>query len=246
MEATSLTKDFSTKKPKQNSKKGMKKGSKKSKVQGKTKVQEFNDETKDKKIDNSLKHSKKKNISHQNDQSGETKAKKRKRPNTQEESNGEVQGKKRKTGKVLEDSTKERNEDKKENNDSAQEGMSQKNTQKRYIVFIGNLPFSYNTEHVMKLFKGISNRINVRMLTKKGTNEPRGCAFVEFHDSSSMMKALKLHHTPVEGRKINVEPTAGGGGKSKGRLQKLEDKKKKFEEWRIRWAKKKVAEKKQK
>ena len=26
---------------------------------------------------------------------------------------------------------------------------------------------------------------SVRMLTKKGSNEPRGCAFIEYHDAES-------------------------------------------------------------
>jgi nucleolar protein 6 len=36
---------------------------------------------------------------------------------------------------------------------------------------------------------------------------------------------LALHHTPLDGRRINVEMTAGGGGnKSERRKQRLKDK----------------------
>ncbi len=42
---------------------------------------------------------------------------------------------------------------------------------------------------------------------------PKGCAFVEFHTSDMLRKALKLHHSTIPGhgdRKINLELTAGG------------------------------------
>ena len=68
---------------------------------------------------------------------------------------------------------------------------------------------------------------SVRLLTKKGTNEPRGCAFIEYEDAEShgvrgwcemrafdcAQKALGLHLTKLHGRLINVELTVGGGGK---------------------------------
>ena len=34
---------------------------------------------------------------------------------------------------------------------------------------------------------------DVRLLTKKGTNEPRGCAFVEFHDSTGLWVRVASH-----------------------------------------------------
>ena len=33
-----------------------------------------------------------------------------------------------------------------------------------------------------------------------------------------------MHHTKIDGRKINVELTAGGGGKSEARMAKIQDK----------------------
>jgi len=33
-----------------------------------------------------------------------------------------------------------------------------------------------------------------------------------------------MHHTKIDGRKVNVELTAGGGGKSETRMAKIKDK----------------------
>ncbi len=52
----------------------------------------------------------------------------------------------------------------------------------------------------------------------------QGCAFVEFKSSDALRKALNFHHTMLEGRKINVELTAGGGGKSENRQNKIKEK----------------------
>ena len=41
---------------------------------------------------------------------------------------------------------------------------------------------------------------------------------------SFCQKALKLHHTTLCGRKINVELTCGGGGKGEQRMIKLKSK----------------------
>lgn len=66
--------------------------------------------------------------------------------------------------------------------------------------------------------------VGVRLLTKKGTEEPKGCAFVEFSEGACVAQALKLHHSLMEGRKINVEKTVGGGGNGPNRRAKLTEK----------------------
>jgi len=49
----------------------------------------------------------------------------------------------------------------------------------------------------------------------------RGCAFLEFCKASGLQSALRLHHSVLDGRKINVELSAGGGGNSASRVKKL-------------------------
>jgi len=61
----------------------------------------------------------------------------------------------------------------------------------------------------------------VRLMTVKDTLKSKGCAFLEFTHSNALLQGLKLHHTQLDGRQINVELTAGGGGKSTARISKL-------------------------
>lgn len=90
---------------------------------------------------------------------------------------------------------------------------------------------------------------NVRLLTPKNPNhgkapsadaiaKSKGCAFVEFKTSTALQAALHLHHSFFKAsgtsskRKINVELTAGGGGNSKQRSQKLADNRDRLEKQR--------------
>jgi nucleolar protein 6 len=50
---------------------------------------------------------------------------------------------------------------------------------------------------------------------------PQGFAFLEFDSAPALEKALRCHHTLLLKRKINVELTAGGGGKSENRMEKI-------------------------
>lgn len=64
------------------------------------------------------------------------------------------------------------------------------------------------------------------------TIRSKGCAFLEFQTAPALQKALGLHHTLFGGRTINVELTAGGGGKGAGRQKKIEEKNIKLDEER--------------
>lgn len=66
----------------------------------------------------------------------------------------------------------------------------------------------------------------------------RGIAFVEFTNSTLLQQALKLHHTDLDGRRINVELTVGGGGSGSARKEKLDEKKGRMTEQRDRKAEK--------
>ena len=50
---------------------------------------------------------------------------------------------------------------------------------------------------------------------------------------SALQQALKLHQSELDGRMINVELTAGGGGKSEGRIEKLKKRNKELHEQRV-------------
>jgi len=71
----------------------------------------------------------------------------------------------------------------------------------------------------------------IRLLTPKVTrtgvptaaakSKSKGCAFLEFSTRHALQAALRLHQSELDGRRINVELTAGGGGKSDARLAKV-------------------------
>lgn len=81
----------------------------------------------------------------------------------------------------------------------------------RFIVFIGNLPFSATKESITEHFKKIQP-FDVRLLTHKDTGKLKGFAFLEFEGYDKMKSCLKLYHHSTFGdgknaRRINVELT---------------------------------------
>ncbi|KAJ2083450.1 hypothetical protein H4R24_000830 [Coemansia sp. RSA 988] len=90
----------------------------------------------------------------------------------------------------------------------------------RFIVFVGNLPFS-STAADLREFMKKANPISVRLMTNKETGKSRGFAFVEFASSADMRCGLMFHHHKLKNKKINVDLTAGGGGNSENRKKKI-------------------------
>eukprot|EP01135_Chromosphaera_perkinsii_P005714 Nk52_evm14s359 gene=Nk52_evmTU14s359 len=138
-------------------------------------------------------------------------------------------------------------------------------TKDRHILFIGNLPYNCTEKEILAHFDGgLKNSkrkpvlfgkkpeeiealkeekvgvVSVRMLTKKGTDQPKGCAFLELTDKVALNKCLLYHHSNFKGRKINVELTAGGGGKSEARMEKLRRKNGGLEQRRVLLVKNKM------
>ncbi|KAK9244900.1 hypothetical protein V1506DRAFT_540036 [Lipomyces tetrasporus] len=113
----------------------------------------------------------------------------------------------------------------------------------RFILFVGNLPYAA-TQATLQTHLSASKPDVIRIPTDKNTQKVKGFAFAEFmgQDASKRMKAcLRLHHTEYEGRRINVELTAGGGGKGTSRKQKLKEKNEKLEAERRELQEAKVA-----
>lgn len=92
---------------------------------------------------------------------------------------------------------------------------------KRFIVFVGNLPYNLPEKELLEHFK-TANPSSARVREK-------GFAFLEFEGPNAakdLNTALKFHHSTLKYRKINVELSAGGGGNSANRRKKLETKNK--------------------
>ena len=100
----------------------------------------------------------------------------------------------------------------------------------KFIAFVGNLPYE-TTEKDIKDYFSCLEKFEVRMrFTPEGKS--KGFCFVEVQDQSTFQKLLKLHHSKMSGRKINVELSAGGGGNSEKRKAKIKQKNQKITKFR--------------
>ncbi|KAJ8662069.1 hypothetical protein O0I10_002401 [Lichtheimia ornata] len=104
---------------------------------------------------------------------------------------------------------------------------------KRFILFVGNLPKDTTSQELAAHFESVGELPTVRLMTHKDTNEPKGFAFVEFKDSETLNAALALHRSKFKKKQINVELTAGGGGKSQARKDKLKEKNDRLQKERL-------------
>ncbi|KAK7962402.1 uncharacterized protein PG986_003227 [Apiospora aurea] len=127
----------------------------------------------------------------------------------------------------------------------------------RFIVFVGNLPYSATVADIEQHFSAV-HPTAVRLLHEKtNPNKSRGVAFVEFAGYDHMKTCLKtLHHSTMicqgrdyhgrpkeDERKINVELTAGGGGNTDYRKERIRAKNEKLTGERERRAKQEEIEK---
>ncbi|KAI1879993.1 hypothetical protein JX265_001614 [Neoarthrinium moseri] len=130
------------------------------------------------------------------------------------------------------------------------EETTSKPKKSRFIVFVGNLPYSATVPDIEKHFSAVQPT-SVRLLHEKtNPNKSRGIAFVEFAGFDHMKTCLKtLHHSTFkcqgrdhrgrpkpEERVINVELTAGGGGNTAARKEKIKAKNEKLDGERERRA----------
>lgn len=116
---------------------------------------------------------------------------------------------------------------------------SRKRTHDPYIAFVGQL--SYETtkeklyqhidENLKNDFKFKKSDVKIRILTDEKTRKSRGMAFVEVSDPELLYGLLKLHQTSLNGRRINVERSAGGKKNSEARRAKIAQYRKEQEEY---------------
>ena len=105
----------------------------------------------------------------------------------------------------------------------------------RYVVCIDMNLLNLNV-HVSKVPPPTVRLLTPKPSTKTPTKtvmKSKGCAFLEFKHRGALQQGLKLHHSELDGRQINVELTAGGGGKGLTRTTKLKERNKELEGQRV-------------
>ena len=85
-----------------------------------------------------------------------------------------------------------------------------------FVAFVGQLAYTTTAEGLRSFFKAKGLSVKVRLLTENGRS--KGMAFVECETSEDLDKCVGLHHTQCDGRRLNVERSAGGG-KAKKKLK---------------------------
>ncbi|OMH80637.1 putative RNA-binding protein [Zancudomyces culisetae] len=114
---------------------------------------------------------------------------------------------------------------------NSQQNDDQDDVKRRFLAFVGNLSYDTTREDIEKFFKA-ARPTSVRLITDKNTGKSKGFGFLEFRYSTDLDKALKFHKMELDGRKINVEFTVGGGGNSQNRKDKIHERRKVLDEER--------------
>ena len=91
-----------------------------------------------------------------------------------------------------------------------------------YILFVGQLAYTTTSEMLFEHFKTMLGKeiitnetMKVRLLTDSKSKKSKGMAFVELSTPEIMYECLKMHLTHLDGRRINVERSSGGGAAAK-------------------------------
>ncbi|KAK0208858.1 hypothetical protein DFS33DRAFT_1380344 [Desarmillaria ectypa] len=146
------------------------------------------------------------------------------------EGEGEARDRKKRKRKVEDDG--ERIEEKGDKVVQKKKKIATAETKQRFLLFVGNcsgnLKYTTSLDTIKAHFAACDPPPSVRLLTPKTTpgkmaTKSKGCAFLEFTHRNALQQALKLHQSQLDGRLINVELTAGGGGKGETRIQKVKD-----------------------
>ena len=119
-----------------------------------------------------------------------------------------------------------------------------------YILFVGQIPYNCTADGLFDHFQKYMGKKTItkdslqiripaedkekaaKRIAKKSeekdevaaSSRNKGFAFAEFQDPELMYECLKLHHTDLDGRRINVLRSAGGGKASRAEKIKLRQK----------------------
>mmetsp|Transcript_126585 Transcript_126585/g.253095 ORF Transcript_126585/g.253095 Transcript_126585/m.253095 type:complete len:276 (+) Transcript_126585:75-902(+) len=73
-------------------------------------------------------------------------------------------------------------------------------------IFVGNVPYDAQEDELRDLFSKVGNVTSVRVVCDKDTRQPKGYAFCDFVDASSVHAAIeKLNNMEYNGRKLRID-----------------------------------------
>ena len=132
----------------------------------------------------------------------------------------------------------EKEADKKKNNSSKNDDKNPPKKMTPLVLFVGQLSYDTTADGLFQHIKkelGSDHEINqetvkVRLLTDPKKKRSKGTAFLELGNPELLYACLKLHKSLLEGRRINVERSAGGRNKER-RNAKIKEFREKQEEY---------------
>ena len=111
----------------------------------------------------------------------------------------------------------------------------------KHILFIGQLPYDatasqiqghFETAAAVEIMGGSLAILGVRLLTDPISGKSRGMAFVDCAGDDDLERGVHMHQSKLLGRRINVEKSASGGGKTDRRKRFIQKSKEEYEEIR--------------
>merc|ERR1711964_578121 len=90
-------------------------------------------------------------------------------------------------------------------------------------IYVGNVDYGASPEELQEHFKACGPINRITILVNKLTGQPKGFAYVEFAEDSTVENALLLHDSLFRGRQLKVMakrtnlPGFGKGKKGKGK-----------------------------
>lgn len=73
-------------------------------------------------------------------------------------------------------------------------------------IFVGNVPYDAQEDELREIFGRVGEVTSVRIVCDKDTKQPKGYAFCDYADSSTVQTAIdKLNNVEYNGRKLRVD-----------------------------------------
>jgi len=109
-------------------------------------------------------------------------------------------------------------------NPHANVGAQQEPMSKSCSVFVGNLPYDADEQELKEVLSKAGEVSSVRIVSDRDTQQPKGYAFCDFMDKSSVETAIeKLNNVEYNGRRLRIDRSERELHRSHGALEDRRD-----------------------